>query len=466
MNVLSLFDGMSCGRIALRELGIEPEHYYASEIDKFAISQTRLNFPDTIHLGDVTKWREWEIDWGTIDLILAGSPCQGFSFAGKQLAFDDPRSKLFFVFVDILSHVKALNPDVFFLLENVNMKKEHMRVITEYCGVHPVNINSNLVSAQNRNRWYWTNIRTKKVGLFGEIHSDIPQPKDEGILLRDILEEEVDEKYYLSEKAIRYILNDKRMEKRFTQIDGDKAVSLMAAGTCNNTGTFISVNGKAPCQRASGRGGLSPRYNYEIINTSGMPRKYQNKASCLLAGGHGAGNHSDMDLILQRPRGNNKGNVFRGKAPTLSSNAWEQNNVLHKIIQLNESKESGGIQPYQQNRVYHANGQCPALLAEISGRNHAILSVRQERNLKDQDGKSNSLLASSYKGSQANGMTLVETSSIRRLTPIECSRLQTVPDWYKWDCSDTQIYRLLGNGWTIKVIQHILSFLKKDIHHS
>ena len=411
MNVLSLFDGMSCGRIALRELGIEPEHYYASEIDKFAISQTRLNFPDTIHLGDVTKWREWEIDWGTIDLILAGSPCQGFSFAGKQLAFDDPRSKLFFVFVDILSHVKALNPDVFFLLENVNMKKEHMRVITEYCGVHPVNINSNLVSAQNRNRWYWTNIRTRKVGLFGEIHSDIPQPKDEGILLRDILEEEVDEKYYLREKAIRYISNDKRMEKRFTQIDGDKA-------------------------------------------------------PCLLAGGHGAGNHSDMDLILQRPRGNNKGNVFRGKAPTLSSNAWEQNNVLHSIIQLNESKESGGIQPYQQNRVYDANGQCPALLAEMSGRSHAILSVRQKRNLKDQDGKSNSLLASSYKGSQANGMTLVETSSIRRLTPIECSRLQTVPDWYKWDCSDTQIYRLLGNGWTIKVIQHILSFLKKDIHHS
>lgn len=422
MNVLSLFDGMSCGRIALRELGIEPEHYYASEIDKFAISQTRLNFPDTIHLGDVTKWREWDIDWGTIDLILAGSPCQGFSFAGKQLAFDDPRSKLFFVFVDILNHVKVLNPDVFFLLENVNMKKEHMRVITEYCGVHPVNINSNLVSAQNRNRWYWTNIRTKKVGLFGEIHSDIPQPKDEGILLRDILEEEVDEKYYLSEKA--------------------------------------------PCQRAGGRGGLDPRHNYRIINTSGMPRKYQDKSSCLVAGGHGAGNHSDMDLIIQRPRGNNKGNVFRGKSPTLSSNAWEQNNVLHKIIQLNESKESGGIQPYQQNRVYSANGQCPALLAEMSGRSHAILSVRQERNLKGQDGKSNSLLTSSYKGSQANGMTLVETSSIRRLTPIECSRLQTVPDWYKWDCSDTQIYRLLGNGWTIKVIQHILSFLKKYIHHS
>ena len=227
MNVLSLFDGMSCGRIALRELWIEPEHYYASEIDKFAISQTRLNFPDTIHLGDVTKWRKWEIDWGTIDLILAGSPCQGFSFAGKQLAFDDPRSKLFFVFVDILNHVKALNPDVFFLLENVNMKKEHMRVITEYCGVHPVNINSNLVSAQNRNRWYWTNIRTRKVGLFGEIHSDIPQPKDEGILLRDILEEEVDKVEYLSDrlssevtgKDVRINLNEQPgIVKAFTAI--------------------------------------------------------------------------------------------------------------------------------------------------------------------------------------------------------------------------------------------------------
>ena len=150
----------------------------------------------------------------------------------------------------------------------------------------------------------------------------------------------------------------------------------MAVGTCNNTGTFISVNGKAPCQRSSTGRSIDSRHNYQIINTFGSLRRDQTKASCLLAGGHGSGNHSDMDLILQRPRGNNKGNVFHGKAPTLSSNAWEQNNVLHRIIQLNESKESGGIQPYQQNRVYDANGQCPALLAEISGRSHAILSVR------------------------------------------------------------------------------------------
>src|ERR1035437_272209 len=123
MNVLSLFDGMSCGQIALKELGIIPGKYYASEIDKYAIAQTQLNFPNTIQLGSVTEWKDWDIDFKSIDLLCAGSPCQGFSFAGKQLAFDDPRSKLFFVFIEILNHIKKLNPDVKFLLENVDMKK-------------------------------------------------------------------------------------------------------------------------------------------------------------------------------------------------------------------------------------------------------------------------------------------------------------------------------------------------------
>ena len=122
--ILSLFDGMSCGQIALKECGVKVEKYYASEIDKFAIAQTQLNFPDTIQLGSITEWKSWDIEWNNINLILAGSPCQGFSFAGKQLNFQDEQSKLFFVFVDILNHVKKLNPDVKFLLENVNMKKE------------------------------------------------------------------------------------------------------------------------------------------------------------------------------------------------------------------------------------------------------------------------------------------------------------------------------------------------------
>lgn len=117
MNILSLFDGISCGRVALERVGIPVDKYYASEIDKYAIQITQKNYPDTIHLGDVTKWKDWDIDWKSIDLLIGGSPCQGFSNAGKGLNFDDPRSALFFVFVDILNHIKSVNPNVKFLLE-------------------------------------------------------------------------------------------------------------------------------------------------------------------------------------------------------------------------------------------------------------------------------------------------------------------------------------------------------------
>ena len=232
-NVVGLFDGMSGLQIALKDMNIHFDTYYASEVDKHAIKQTQHVFPSAIQLGDITKWREWNIDWSMVDLIGAGSPCQGFSFAGKQLAFDDPRSKLFFVFIDILNHARKFNQNVLFLLENVSMKKEHMKVINDYCGVFPVNINSNLVSAQNRNRWYWTNIKTKNVGLFGELHSDIPQPADRGILLKDILEKEVDEKYYLSDRMVSFLTNhsDKKQAEgcgfKFKPKDGDKKASTV-----------------------------------------------------------------------------------------------------------------------------------------------------------------------------------------------------------------------------------------------
>ena len=180
MNGLSLFDGMSCGQIALDRLGITVKNYFASEIDKYAIKVAQQNFPGTIHLGDVREIQTSgthlmdEFDCGhKIDLLIGGSPCQGFSFAGKQLNFDDPRSQLFFEYVRLL---KALKPK-YFLLENVKMKKESMDVISEYLGVEPVAINSNLVSAQNRYRLYWTNIPFD--GL----------PFDKGIMLKDILED-------------------------------------------------------------------------------------------------------------------------------------------------------------------------------------------------------------------------------------------------------------------------------------
>lgn len=157
MNVLSLFDGLSCGQIALNRIGIKPKKYYASELDKYAIKVAQANCPDTVQLGDVTKWREWDIDWPSIDLLIGGSPCQGFSFAGKQLAFDDPRSKLFFVYVDILNHVRSVNPDVKFMLENVKMKKEYLDVISEQLGVQPVRVNTNSIMPINRDRFYWFN---------------------------------------------------------------------------------------------------------------------------------------------------------------------------------------------------------------------------------------------------------------------------------------------------------------------
>ena len=146
MNVLSLFDGVSCGQIALERAGIKVDNYYASEIDKHAITVTQNNYPNTIQLGDVQKWHEWELP--KIDLLIGGSPCQGFSFAGKQLNFNDPRSKLFFEFVDVLKYYKPK----YFLFENVKMKQEYQDVITEHLGVEPIEINSSLVSAQNRIR--------------------------------------------------------------------------------------------------------------------------------------------------------------------------------------------------------------------------------------------------------------------------------------------------------------------------
>ena len=219
MNVLSLFDGISAGRVALERAGIKVNNYYASEIDKYAIQVSNKNYPDIIQLGDITKWREWNIDWSSIDLVIGGSPCQGFSFAGKQLNFDDPRSALFFVFVDICHRVADDNPNMKFLLENVRMKKEYQDVITQYMGINPVAINSSLVSAQNRYRLYWTNI------------PNVTQPDDKGILLRDIILDIVDDKYYLTAEAIDYmgrLRNGKeRWEYHKNPIDG-KAACLTA----------------------------------------------------------------------------------------------------------------------------------------------------------------------------------------------------------------------------------------------
>jgi DNA (cytosine-5)-methyltransferase 3A len=187
MKVVSLFNGMNTGRQALENCGYTIDKYYSSEIKPYAIELTQHHSPDTIQVGDVTKWREWNIDWKSIDLILSGSPCQDLSAAGKRAGINGSKSSLFFVFVEILEHIKSLNPKVLFLQENVgSANKLDVGIMSRALGVYPVRINSSLVTAQLRERYYWSNIRTKET-MF-DVVTDIEQPKDRNILLKDILE--------------------------------------------------------------------------------------------------------------------------------------------------------------------------------------------------------------------------------------------------------------------------------------
>lgn len=377
---------MSCGQIALRELDVPIERYYASEIDKHAIKQTQLNFPETIQLGDVEKWREWNIEWEEIDLLLAGSPCQGFSLAGKMLGHDDPRSRLYWVFLDILHHVQKLNPNAKYLLENVRMRPADEVRINESLGIRPVVINSALVSAQNRVRLYWSDIRTKSEGIWSELLTDIPQPADRGIYIGDILDDEVDEKYYMRNLS----LNEEALE---------------------------SI---APTQEGKASGVVK-------LDKKLKPKAQQDKASCLTAGGHSGGNHSDMDIlyigIYQRGRGYIPPSAKFVKSPTLTSNRWQANNPLIIPGTWRTHKDGQGFRPT-------AGGKAPCIPARA-------------RN----DGSGQPVAKIGYR--------------LRRLTPTECARLQTIPDWYKWGCSDTQAYKMLGNGWTVEVIKHILSHIIK-----
>lgn len=424
MKVLSLFDGMSCGQIALKECGVKVDTYYASEVDRFAVAQTMLNFPNTIQLGDVRNIDARTL--GHIDLLIGGSPCQSFSFAGKCVGMStkqneeiktlkrylelkkdgfefEGESYLFWEYMRVLEEIRETNPDVLFLLENVEMGKKWENVLSEAIGLRGVHINSALVSAQNRRRIYWTNIRTRREGLFGEVFTDIPQPKDRYLFLHDIIDEKVDKKYFLSNEALDNLLRHK------------------------------------VTQKSKGFG-----YGMEI-------RYLDEKNTTVAVGGKGV-----YELIVQRAMGYSKGNIFTGKVPSITSHSSQQNNMLcvganqrhatvsvgkstpmvaamgmgggnvPMVVQINPSKESGGKQPYQQNRIYNVKGKSPALCSSHAGFSPNILS-----------------------------------ESIRRLTPKECARLQTIPEWYKWECNETQQYKMLGNGWTIEVIKHIFSFLPK-----
>ena len=219
MNVLSLFDGMSCGQIALERAGVKIAKYFASEIDKNAIKVTQDNYPNTIQLGDVTKVNGNGLP--SIDLLIGGSPCQGFSFAGKQLNFEDPRSKLFFEFVRLKDDLLP----TYFFLENVRMQKEYQDIITEMLGVTPVEVNSSLVSGQDRKRIYWTNIEGFRV------------PKDKNIILEQVLDLIPDESLYIDQSKV---INT-RETKNYLQYD------MNGTGHASQSQRARYIHAKAGC---------------------------------------------------------------------------------------------------------------------------------------------------------------------------------------------------------------------------
>lgn len=322
MIVLSLFDGISCGRLALERAGIPVEKYYASEIDKYAVQISQKNYPDNIALGDVTKWRLWDIDWSSIDILIGGSPCQTFSNAGTRTGFDG-KSGLFYTYLEILNHLKAINPNIKFLLENVKMKSEWRDEITRCMGVEPVLINSALVSAQQRNRYYWCNWQ-------------VEQPQDKHIVLKDILLK-------------------------------------------NENSDFVNL--KTYCRDFGTKG--------KIMTIE------DEKTQCLTSSmGTGGGN---VPVVVEPIRVGHFGNGSQGQ------------------------------------RIYSVRGKSICLSSAEGGGNQVWVKI----DLPDGD------------------------YIVRKLLPVECERLQTLPDGWTEGVSNTQRYKQIGNGWTVDVIAHIFSSIDK-----
>lgn len=385
MNVLSLFDGMSCGRITLSELGIPVEKYYASEVDKFAIKATMQNFPDTIQLGDVRELEVSRMD--KIDLIIGGSPCTNLSMSGKRKGLStkegmevldlqtylelkengfefEGQSYLFWEYIRIYHELIERGDNPKFFLENVEMGKKWESVFNETMGRKGIHINSALVSAQNRRRIYWT-----------DIHDDIPQPEDRGILLRDILEEEVDEKYFLSRKMIDWLnIHKKKRNVEIRLLDGDD---------------------KSHCLTVSGQTKENLSTDYICVAMRGR------EASCLT------------------PKRTEYGK------------------------QIRKEYEAGLVKEHRKN--------IQQLEPRTDSKTNCLTTVQKDN-----------LIIVSEKETSNNSYNQIYGAKIRRLTPTECARLQTIPDWYIWDgISDTQRYKMLGNGWNIETIKHIFKYIEK-----
>lgn len=294
-NVLSLFNGMSTGHTALDDVGIKINKYYSSEIKPHAIKLTQHHYSETIQLGDVNRWKEWDIDWDSIDLVLSGSPCKDLSIAGKRKGINGSNSGLFWVFIDILNHIKKVNPNVLFLQENVgSAPKKDIGIMSRALGVYPVRINSKLVTAQLRDRYYWCNFKTKINGMFGEIITDIPQPKDMKIMFKDIL----DDGFTNRQKAQALLESE---AKTYGYKDMDKFSGLIKRRISGNPKTLISRNEKGfsnlvYVKKSEVRVKTNTSKGFDVLtendclnlsfpsSTTRRGRVTKGKAPCLLAG--------------------------------------------------------------------------------------------------------------------------------------------------------------------------------------
>lgn len=413
-NALSLFNGISAFHLALDRAGIEINTCYYAEIDKYANKITEQHYPDDVALGDVTKWREWDIDWSSIDLVGAGFPCQAWSVAGKQLGDKDERGMLFWTTLEIIAHVLKHNPNAKFLMENVKMKKDFEQYITHHTEqalgrVEKTLINSALVSAQNRQRYYWTNF-------------EVAQPDDKGVLLRDILEDGDNER-----AKSQTILATIYKENAKSMVQRGKFGLIAKAGNVNPSGRGMNgnvyhVDAKSPTLTTNkGEGikitGGAIRGRYLV---DGKRQDHKMKTAGL----------TEQRLEVRKDE----------KTNTLTS-VQKDNVVVFRPCELREESglSEGGLWHIantedikgheQRKRVYSVDGKAPTLQACGGGNNEPKIYAEQLR--------------------------------YRKLTPLECERLQTFPDGWTDFVSNTQRYKALGNAWTVDVIAHIFKCMQQ-----
>lgn len=434
-NVLSLFGGIECGRVALERAGIPVANYFSSEIDKHAIRVTTVKHPEIKHLGDVRGVRANDLPF-IPDILIGGSPCQGFSMAGKRLNLADPRSALFFEFVRIMKECQTINPNVKFMLENVPMDKRVENIITEQMGIRPYKSDAALVGPQRRVRTFWTNIKTKKVGLFGEEVPDIPQPKDRGIFVRDILQENVPEKYRVTGKRLEYMLAS---AGKYTQLNGEKSHTFLAKSDSGWQGDLIEETGFYQTGRGENPGGFSAVKKSPTF---------------------GANSCEHNQHILSFPcqmRRTDEGRKIRKAVESGQITARRDEQMAYLP---NRDGKSGTYTLKADDNLLFVHEKAPCFHGFEHGSNGAyegLVLIKDKAGCYTAGGNS--------AGNHSQTDLVPDGPYFRRYTPVEVCRLFGLPDDYFFDrngnqiVSESQQYRLMGNGWQVDQVAHIFSFL-------